>query len=120
MTGGFARRLTPLTLVSYDIDCDDIVDLRSDAARAAAAVAYDELACAWADDLAHGREPASHGVVRRLLAGGAAGALTPSFATGAGAEDANLVLWRWGPELPHRVTVFDPERRLPRNRRSWM
>ena len=119
VTGGFARRLTPLTLVSYDIDCDDITDLRDAPARAAADVAYEDLACAWADDLARGRTPASHAVVRRLIAAGAAGALVPSFAVGAGEDDVNLVLWRWGPELPHRVRVFDPERRLPRDRRSW-
>lgn len=119
VTGGFARRLLPLTLVSYDIDCDDIADLRDDAARAAAGVALDDLACAWADALAHGREPPLHAVVRRLLAAGAAGALVPSFAIGAGSGDVNLVLWKWGPDLPHRVTVFDPEGRLPSDRRSW-
>ena len=65
------------------------------------------------------REPASWGVVRRLLAEGVAGILAPSFAHGATADDQNLVLWRWGPELPHKVMVYDPTGKLPKNQLSW-
>ena len=119
VSGGFAHRLTPWVLCSYDVDCEDVVDLRSDAARADAGVALADLACPWAADLAKGREPASHGVVRRLLATKAAGILTPSFSVGAAADEVNLVLWRWGPDLPHRVNVYDPTGRLPKNQLSW-
>jgi len=35
------------------------------------------------------------------------------------AADRNLVLWRWGPDLPHRISVDDPSGRLPRNQLSW-
>ena len=119
VSGGFAHRLTPLVLCSYDVDCEDIIDLRTEATRAAAAVALQDLACAWADDLAAGREPTSHAVVRRLMADGAAGVLAPSFANGAREDDQNLVLWRWGPDPPHRVAVFDPSGRLPKDQLSW-
>jgi len=119
ISGGFAHRLTPLVLCSYDVDCHDIVDLRTEAARDAANVAMRDLACAWAGDLAAGREPSSHAVVRRLIADGAAGVLVPSFASGARDDDQNLVLWRWGPDSPHRVNVFDPSGRLPKNALSW-
>ena len=44
--------------------------------------------------------------------------MVPSFAPGALASDANLVLWRWGPDLPHRVEVHDPGGRLPNNQLS--
>ncbi|PQM26946.1 hypothetical protein CVO77_18420 [Sphingopyxis lindanitolerans] len=40
--------------------------------------------------------------------------IAPSFVPGAAANHHNLVLWRWGPELPHRVIVYDPSGRLPR------
>ena len=43
----------------------------------------------------------------------------PSFANGATADDQNLVLWRWGPDLPHQVMVYDPTGKLPKNQLSW-
>lgn len=116
---GFAHRLEPLVLCSYDVDCEDVVDLSHDTGRDAAGVGLHEIACAWALDLTAGRRPASHDAARRLLEAGAAGAIVPSFATGAGPEDRNLVLWRWGPDLPHRVNVYDPSGRLPKNQLSW-
>jgi RES domain-containing protein len=119
VSGGFAHRLTPYVLCSYDVDCEDIVDLRTDADRAAAGVALDDLACAWGDALIARRQPASWGVVRRLISGGAAGILVPSFANGATVDDQNLVLWRWGPDPPHKVMVYDPTGRLPKNQLSW-
>jgi RES domain-containing protein len=57
--------------------------------------------------------------VRKVIAGRAAGMLVPSFANGATADDQNLVLWRWGPDLPHRVMVYDPTGRLPKSQPSW-
>jgi RES domain-containing protein len=118
VSAGFAHRLTPYVLCSYDVDCEDIADLRSDAGRAAHGVALDDLACAWGDALIAGREPPSWSVVRRLLADGGAGILVPSFATGATPDDQNLVLWRWGPDLPHKVTVYDPTGKLAKNQLS--
>jgi RES domain-containing protein len=44
---GFAHRIDPCVLCSYDVDCKDIVDLRTPADRAAAEVEYDDMACAW-------------------------------------------------------------------------
>ena len=64
------------------------------------------------------REPESWGVVRRLMADGAAGVLVPSFANGATKDDQNLVLWRWGPDRPHKVMVYDPTGKLPKNQLS--
>lgn len=116
---GFAHRFEPLTLCSYEVDVDDIVDLRTEAERASAGAALAELTCPWALDLAEGREPVSWAVAKRLIAAGAAGILVPSFAIGARPDMANLVLWRWGPDLPHRVNVYDPSGRLPRDQLSW-
>lgn len=119
VSAGFAHRLTPYVLCGYDVDCEDIADLRTDADQAALDVRLEDLACAWGDALIAGRDPASWGVVRRLLAEGRAGVLVPSFAHGATPEDQNLVLWRWGPDLPHRVQVYDPTGKLPTNPSSW-
>jgi RES domain-containing protein len=119
VSGGFAYRLTPYVLCSYDVDCENIADLRTDADRAGFAIALTDLSCAWGDALIAGREPESWAVVRRLLADGYAGILVPSFATGATVDDQNLVLWRWGPSPPHKVTVYDPTGKLPKNHLSW-
>ena len=119
VSAGFAHRLTPQVLCVYEVDCEDVIDLRSPAVRHEQGVDLADLACAWALDLDAGRTPASWRVVRRLLEGGAAGIAVPSFANGAGPGDHNLVLWRWGPDPPHRVTVHDPERSLPRDGSSW-
>jgi RES domain-containing protein len=119
VSGGFAHRLTPYVLCSYDVDCEDIADLRTDPDRASLGVEFGDLSCAWGDALIARREPASWNVVRQLMADGHAGMLVPSFANGATADDQNLVLWRWGPDLPHKVMVYDPTGKLPRNQLSW-
>lgn len=111
---GFGHRFDPLTVCSYDVDVDDIVDLRGEAARDAAGIKLADMSCGWAMDMASGRTPASWVIAERLMAGGAAGILVPSFAGGARHDMANLVLWRWGPKRPHKVTVHDPSRRLAR------
>jgi RES domain-containing protein len=119
MGHGFARRFEPLTICSYDVDVDDLIDLRTEADRAAVAIGMADMSCAWAYDLTAGRRPASWTIADRLIAAGAAGILTPSFATGARIDMTNLVLWRWGADLPYRVEVHDPSGRLPKNQLSW-
>lgn len=115
---GFAHRFDPLTMVAYDVDVADIVDLTRADVRKAAGVELAELACGWALDLANGQEPASWRIANRLRAT-EAGMLVPSFANGAREDMRNLVLWKWGPDPPHRVTVYDPSGRLPKDQRSW-
>jgi RES domain-containing protein len=119
MGHGFSRRLEPLVLCSYDVDCEDIVDLRTDGGREEAGGDLETMASAWMSDIAAGSRPISWSIHDRLVAQRKAGILTPSFARGAVASDINLVLWRWGPKSPHRVEVFDPSGRLPKNQLSW-
>jgi RES domain-containing protein len=118
MAHGFAHRFDPLTICCYEVDVDDILDLRTAAGRKAADAELADMACAWRLDLGSGRKPASWRLANRLRKT-AAGILVPSFVTGAHGDMHNLVLWKWGPDLPHRVTVHDPSGRLPRNRLSW-
>lgn len=117
---GLAYRFDPLTICSYDVDVADIVDLRSEASRKKVRVRLKDLACPWALVIAEGREPASWSVAAKLRRAGAAGLLAPSFARGTRPHrHSNLVLRKWGADLPHRVTVHDPALRLPRDRSSW-
>jgi RES domain-containing protein len=112
---GFAHKIEPCVLCSYDIDCDDIVDLRSEEARAANKVSAQDMAAGWFSFLAEGREPPSW----RFIAEGAAGMLAPSYASGAAPADQTLVLWDWSTEPPRKVAVFDPSGRLPKDQLSW-
>jgi RES domain-containing protein len=119
MGHGFGHRFAPLTICSYDVDVDDLVDLRSEAGRLAEGIDRAAMGCAWAYERASGRQPASWEIAKRLIARGLAGLLTPSFARGARPDMANLVLWRRGQTLPHQVHVHDPESRLPTAPSSW-
>lgn len=109
---GLAHKIEPCVLCSYDVDCEDIADLRGDAARAEYGIDTADLACAWFAILSAGKEPPSWRIARRLTADGLAGILVPSFAPGATEQDHNLVLWRWQDRRPHRVSLFDPNRRV--------
>jgi RES domain-containing protein len=117
---GFAEKFKPAMLISYEVDCDDIVDLRTEADRKRARVRLADMACSWFADAAAGREPPSWAIARRFIEHGAAGIVVPSFAVAADpARHQNLVLWNWGSDLPHGVRVFDPDGRLPKDGRSW-
>ena len=116
---GFAHRIDPCVLCSYEIDCEGVANLTTAQERGEHSVALDDMACAWAIDLANGGRPPSWSVYDRLTAQNITGILVPSFAPGAEANDLNLVLWDWGPDLPHKVTVFDPSGRLPKDQLSW-
>src|SRR5690606_31286745 len=116
---GFAHRIDPCVLCSYEVDCEDIVDLTTEAGRGAAGVALDTMRCAWMDFIGGGKRPPSWSIHDQLTAKRAAGVLVPSFAPGAGDTDKNLVLWTWRRDLPHAVAVFDPSGRLPKNQLSW-
>jgi RES domain-containing protein len=119
MGHGFGHRFDPLTICSYSVDVDELIDLRTEAGRSTEGINLADMACAWAYDLASGRTPASWDVSKALITKGVAGILTPSFATGARPDMVNLVLWRWGPTLPHKVEVHDPSDRLPKDQSSW-
>jgi RES domain-containing protein len=118
-TQGFGNRFPPLMLVTYDIDCADLVDLTATGTLRRHATSRADLACAWLALAAAGREVPSWRLAEQLRASGAAGIMVPSFAVGADATARNLVLWRWGEAPPYAVRVFDPDRRLPKDQRSW-
>ena len=116
---GLAHKFEPYVLCTYEIDCEPIVDARTEPSRQEAAIELADMASPWFEDASQGREPTSWALAKRLRDAGAAGLLAPSFARAANASDVNLVLWRWGPKLPTQVAVFDPTGRLPKNQLSW-
>jgi RES domain-containing protein len=119
VTQGLTNRLHPMTMCEYDIDCTDLADLRDEAGREALNVNFDTLGSPWLSLQLSGKIAPSQALARRLQRAKFVGAIVPSFAPGARHDDHNLVLWKWGSKLPHRVSVFDPAGKLPKNRKSW-
>ncbi len=116
---GFVRKVRPMTLCSYDVDCVDLVDLTDPKTLNTLSVSHSDLACAWEDMARRGLVPPTWALSKRLMAGGASGVIVQSFAVGTTRNNVNVVFWRWGQDMPHRVAVIDDHDRLPRNRRSW-
>lgn len=119
ITQGFTNRLPPITLCEYDIDCADIADLRDAASQASYDIKPEDMACGWLSHQLAGRIAPSQVIATRLRGRRYAGALVPCYVPGANPDNINLVLWKWGPDVPHKVSVFDPNRRLPKNQLSW-
>lgn len=109
--------MQPLVLCAYEADVDPIFDALDPSARAAHSVSQAEIECpAWRHEQFSGRMPASQALADRLMAAGFAGMRFGSYALGAGGSDVNLVLWRWGNELPTRIALIDEDNRLGRGR----
>ena len=115
----FPFKAQPMTLCTYRVDCDDIVDLTSSSERDRLNVTEAEMACPWEDILARGGEPPSWNLSQRLIGDGIAGAIVRSYAAGATINDINVVFWRWSENPPHQVVVVDDFERLPRDDASW-
>jgi RES domain-containing protein len=115
---GFGHKIHPLTICSYEIDCDDIADLTDEASRQELGISLEVMGSAWATDLSDNKRPGSW-VIHDNLHSEYAGIIVPSFAHRAGRSISNLVLWNWSADLPHKVTVIDPTGRLPKNQKSW-
>ncbi|MET0194757.1 MAG: RES domain-containing protein [Hyphomicrobiaceae bacterium] len=113
------RLVPPITIVSYAVDCDDVVDLTDAAERDRLHVTHADMACAWKLLAETGQAVPSWILAERMQAGGAAGIVVPSYSPGAQPGTKNLVLWHWTDDLPHRVRIYDPDTTLPRNDASW-
>lgn len=103
----FPFKPQPLTLCAYDVDCDRIADLRDPATCDASAISPADLGCAWEALLARSITPPTHELAKRLMSQGVAGILVSSFAPGAPAAAANLVLWSWTRNRPNQVRCID-------------
>lgn len=107
------RPMQPLTLCAYAVDAEPVFDALDATLRRAMGVAENDLSCpTWEADMFAGRVPESQALADRLIGAGYAGMRIPSFAAGAGPDDVNLVLWRWGAERPARAVLIDDEGRL--------
>lgn len=116
---GFPRRPQPVTLAAYEIDCDDLLDLRDSDQRKVAGVTQSEMACAWELMLAMKQQPPTWCMTEHLLTTGYAGIIVPSYANNAPVGGQNIVFWKWADHPPHQVKLIDDDGRLPKNQDSW-
>lgn len=116
---GLPFKLQPLTIVSYTVDHDCVLDLSNAAACAEAGVAYSDLGSAWEEIALDGGTPPSWALADRLIDEGIGAIIVPSFAYGANGNDCNIIFWDWQTGLPRQVTANDGENRLPKNAVSW-
>lgn len=106
-------RFQPILVCQYEVDIEPVFDARDPDIRRAEGVDWIELDCPdWQDLMDLGQTPPSHALAERLVAAGYVAMLAPSFAHGAEAGDTNLVLWKWGDDLPARVRLVDDQGRL--------
>ena len=109
----FGIPIQPLVMCAYRVDSKPIFDALDPARRELHAVRDFELRCPdWEREMLEGRIAPSQALADRLIGAGFAGMLVPAFCRGAGPEDRNLVLWKWGGALPSRVQLVDDEGRL--------
>ncbi len=111
--GQVGRPLQPTTLVSYEVDVTPVFDASDQGELSARAVDAALLAGDdWRVAMRDGGEAPTQSLARALAADAFAGMIAPSFARTAQAGARNLILWRWGPDLPHRLTLNDDDGRL--------
>lgn len=109
------RPMQPLTLCAYEVDAEPVFDATDERECRLLGVKESDLAChAWEAEMLGGELPASQALADRLVAAGYVGMRVRSFAAGAGADDRNLVMWKWGEDRPARVLLIDEEGRLSR------
>ena len=111
---GFPFKPQPMTLVSYEVDCEDIVDLTDPRVQSAARTSASDLACPWEDLASRNIDPPTWTLSDSLISTGVAGIIVRSFAPGCGPEEFNLVFWSWSGKKPYRIITIDDHERLPK------
>jgi len=116
---GFPFKSQPMTLVVYQVDCKDIIDLNNPNVQRTLGYCLDDLACDWEDLAAQKQEPPTWLLADELEKRSIAGILVQSFAPGCTEQNRNLILWKWSDVPPHAIQIIDDFERLPKSQESW-
>ena len=113
---GFPFKPQPMTLVAYQVDCKDIIDLNDEHVLKSLGCSVKDLGCPWEDFSTQNQVPPSWELVDRLQNLNVAGVLVRSFASGCTSNNQNLVLWHWNESEFNVIQVIDDFSRLPKHR----
>ena len=116
---GFPFKPQPMTLVAYQVEYADLVDLTQPETLTTLNITETDLACAWEDMSTKGLEPPTWKLADHLQDFGIIGAIVQSFAPGCKKDNRNLVLWRWNDKSSNSISVIDDLSRLPKTTKSW-
>jgi RES domain-containing protein len=116
---GFPFKAQPMTIITYDVDCANIVDLNDTNTLSFLGFNSADLACAWEDLATQKQDPPTWQLVKKLQSLGVAGIKCRSFAPGCTEKNQNLVLWEWSDTPPHSIRIIDDFNRLPKSKVSW-
>jgi RES domain-containing protein len=73
--------------------------------------------CQWRAIMDEGQVPPTHAAQARLLAEGWDGVIYPSFMS---PGRSCVALWRWNGEGKPKLTLVDPDGRMPKTAASWL
>jgi RES domain-containing protein len=110
---GFPFKAQPMTIVAYNIDCANIVDLNDLDLLVSLDFSSADLACAWEDLVSQKQKPPTWRLAAYLQSLGVSGIQCRSFAPGCTELNQNLILWQWSDIPPNSIHAIDDFRRLP-------
>lgn len=116
---GFPFKAQPMTIITYEVDCKNIIDLNDSNTLNLLGISTADLACAWEDLATQQQEPPTWKLVKQLQSLGVSGITCRSFAPGCTEKNQNLVLWEWSDTPPTSIRIIDDFERLPKSKASW-
>ncbi len=111
---GFPYKAQPMTIVAYEVDCTNIVDLNDPCTLSLLGFTPAELACSWEDLATLKQYPPTWELAKQLQSLGVSGIKCRSFAPGCTERSHNLVLWQWSDTPPNSIRIIDDFNRLPK------
>lgn len=112
---GFVQH--PALIAQLTLEGANLVDLTDSAVLEERGIDAAIHECEWREAMDRGRAPETHQLRERLLADGGDGVIYPSFMSPGG---TCVALWRWNEPGAPKLTVIDPDHRLPRTPASWL
>jgi RES domain-containing protein len=112
---GFVQH--PALIARLELADARLADLTDPEILASLGISEDIHRCEWRDMMERDVEPDTHALRERLLADGFDGVIYPSFMSPGG---SCVALWRWNAQGAPRLSIIDPDGRMPKTPASWL